>query len=71
MIATTSGPPELYDLSSDPNEEHNLYSPEDPRAAGLSRRLDAWVQSMPRENVRPGALDPATRERLKSLGYAQ
>jgi arylsulfatase A-like enzyme len=71
LISSTSGPPELYDLNADPGEEHNLYSPGDPRALELTRRLDSWVASMPRRSVRTKTLDPATRERLKSLGYVQ
>jgi arylsulfatase A-like enzyme len=71
LITSTNSPPELYNLSNDPKEERNLYSPDDPRAADLKRRLDAWVQSMPHDNARPATLDSATRERLKSLGYVQ
>jgi arylsulfatase A-like enzyme len=71
LVTSTNGPPELYDVSKDPKEEHNLYSPDDPRAADLSRQLDAWVQTMPRQNARPAAPDPAVWERLKSLGYVQ
>ncbi|HLH41456.1 MAG TPA: sulfatase [Bryobacteraceae bacterium] len=71
LIASTTGPPELYDLAADPNEERDLYSAGDPRAADLLHRLDAWAQTMPHENARPAALDPGVRERLKSLGYVQ
>jgi arylsulfatase A-like enzyme len=71
LISSTSGPTELYDLNADPGEEHNLYSSGDPRAVELSRRLESWVASMPHGKVRTKRLDPATRERLKSLGYVQ
>jgi arylsulfatase A-like enzyme len=71
LIASTSGPPELYDLATDPNEERNLFSPGDPRAVELSRQLDAWIASAPHRNAKPQTIDPSTWERLKSLGYVQ
>lgn len=71
LITWTQGPPELYDLASDPEEKHNLYSPENAQAKELSQRLDAWVATIPRQKTSPSKLDPATRERLKSLGYVQ
>jgi arylsulfatase A-like enzyme/Flp pilus assembly protein TadD len=64
--------PELYDLSKDPEELHNLYA--DKRA--VSDQLSAKLAAIIREYT-PGQeladktpLDPALMERLKSLGYA-
>ncbi|MGE5207660.1 MAG: sulfatase-like hydrolase/transferase [Chlamydiota bacterium] len=64
--------PELYDLSTDPGELHNLYTEKPAIAQELKSQLDAMekkytagtqqAQSMP--------LDPVLMERLKSLGYA-
>lgn len=36
------GEPELYDLASDPNEEHNLAAERKPTVERLKARLDAW-----------------------------
>jgi arylsulfatase A-like enzyme len=71
LITWTAGPPELYDLTSDPEEKHNIYQPDDQRAKDLSQRLDAWVASMPASKAAPFQLDSATKERLRSLGYVQ
>jgi arylsulfatase A-like enzyme/Flp pilus assembly protein TadD len=64
--------PELYDISADPGELHNLYAQKPAIAQELKSQLDAMekrytagaqqAQSMP--------LDPVLMERLKSLGYA-
>jgi arylsulfatase A-like enzyme len=70
LITWTQGPPELYDLASDPEEQRNLYSPSNTQARELSQRLDAWVATVP-QRTSPSKLDPVTRERLKSLGYVQ
>jgi arylsulfatase A-like enzyme len=71
LITWTAGPPEIYDLESDPGEEHNLYHPGDPRATALADRLATWEKTMPRQKTQPGQLDKSTLERLKSLGYVQ
>jgi arylsulfatase A-like enzyme len=67
----TVGPPELYDLSVDPGEEHNLYTPGNPRAAALLSRLASWTASIPRLPDDPPKPHTIDIERLKSLGYAQ
>jgi arylsulfatase A-like enzyme len=67
----TDGPPEFYDLAVDPGEEHNLYSPHDPRVIDLAKRLETWVGSIPKEKLQRQNLDKSTLERLKSLGYVQ
>lgn len=57
--------PELYDLASDPHEQHNLFA-DDRRAAGELR------QSLPAENPWPPRQGKSTTEeqnRLRSLGY--
>jgi arylsulfatase A-like enzyme/Flp pilus assembly protein TadD len=64
--------PELYDLTRDPGERNNLYAAEGPRAAALrSRLLDTMGGSMETAVVADGTakLDPATLQRLASLGY--
>jgi arylsulfatase A-like enzyme len=71
LITWSAGPPEFYDLASDPHEEHNLYQVGDPRIADLSGHLDSWVASAPRQRTNPARPDQSTVERLKSLGYVQ
>ena len=70
LIAWTSGPSELYDLATDPTEQHNIYHLDDPRATKLSDRLRHWVSTMPPRKA-PTKIDRSTAERLKSLGYIQ
>jgi arylsulfatase A-like enzyme len=57
LITWTQGPPELYDLASDPGEEHNLYQPGDPRAEGLLHSLANWETDAPPPAVAPSTLD--------------
>jgi len=65
----------LYDLESDPGETSNLLegpvSPERERAAaGLDRELRDHLAAQ-RPDSRPEAIDPATVERLRQLGYVE
>jgi arylsulfatase A-like enzyme len=71
LITWTEGPPELYDLATDPDETHNQYRNGDPRAVALSNRLAAWLAKSPRNLDQPGKADRDSVEKLKSLGYAQ
>jgi arylsulfatase A-like enzyme len=71
LIAWTAGPSEMYDLSADPEEKHNLYSPGDPRAVELNERLSKWVASAPPLKRNAGKADKSAIERLRSLGYTQ
>ena len=71
LIAWTEGPPELYDLATDPDEIHNLYRVDDPHAKALADRLSAWVAAAPRHFDEPSKLNNGSLEKLKSLGYAQ
>jgi arylsulfatase A-like enzyme/Tfp pilus assembly protein PilF len=62
--------PELYDLSSDPDEQRNLIDEEPDRAAVLHEALMSMLGSGERED--PGEEQPPdaeTLERLESLGY--
>ena len=64
--------PELYDLTADPAETHNLYSEKKAVAGELQSRLNTLVRqySADQELAEKTGLDPALMERLKSLGYA-
>jgi arylsulfatase A-like enzyme len=71
LITWTAGPPELYDLAQDPQELHNLYASDDPRAIDLTQRIEKWAAAMPRQNLQPTKLDKSAAEKLRSLGYVQ
>ena len=71
LITSKVEAPELYNIMSDPQEEHNLYSKDDPTGTELLRHLDTWVAVRPRLQGPARKLDPASVERLKSLGYVQ
>jgi tetratricopeptide (TPR) repeat protein len=64
--------PELYDLSTDPGETHNLYPEKKAVGEELHARLTALIHqySADHEMAEKTGLDPALMERLKSLGYA-
>ncbi|TDI23442.1 MAG: tetratricopeptide repeat protein [Acidobacteria bacterium] len=67
--------PELYNLAEDPAEQHNLYL-EQPATATALRATLADLQAAagagsddPLGDLRPAAMDAATRSRLEALGY--
>lgn len=71
LIASGDGSRELFNLSSDPREDHNLIQQGLPAAARLEAQLVEWRRSSSdRGNHSPG-LAPEAMERLKSLGYVQ
>lgn len=57
--------PELYDLSADPAERHNLAREERRVFAELRRALEEFDRSL----VRPQEVDSETQEKLAALGY--
>jgi len=72
LIESSLGKRELFDLSRDINEEHNLYKENDPGVLALSRMLQDWMRTVPpAASEKHGSIDSSTVERLKSLGYAQ
>ena len=64
--------PELYDLSKDPGEVHNLFAEKKAVAEEMRSKLTALIgeYSAGKEMAEKTGLDPALMERLKSLGYA-
>jgi arylsulfatase A-like enzyme/Tfp pilus assembly protein PilF len=64
--------PELYDLSKDSGETHNLFVEKKAVAEELRSRLASLVRQYTtgEELAQKTGLDPALMERLKSLGYA-
>jgi arylsulfatase A-like enzyme/Tfp pilus assembly protein PilF len=64
--------PELYDLTKDPDETHNLLTEKKAVAEEMRAKLVAMIRdySAGKELAEKTGLDPALMERLKSLGYA-
>ena len=65
---------ELFDLSADPGEQHDLLESALPaaveKAAGMRAQLQAWMDGERIESSDPD-LSPEARERLRALGYAE
>lgn len=64
---------ELYDLQTDPREQHDLYAPDSPIARLLVQRLQQW-NATPITGFRAGqpqkvTLTPRELQQLRSLGY--
>ena len=73
LVVSNTGKQELYDLSSDTAELHNLYSADVSLAARLEATLREWIGTIP-NNPGPRKLTVVERESmrlLKSLGYVQ
>jgi arylsulfatase A-like enzyme len=65
---------ELYDLRSDPDEQHNLVASEPEQARALRERLAAFVRPGARGSRPPDNRlreDPRMNELLERLGYAE
>src|SRR5271156_102185 len=64
--------PELYDLTNDPGELHNLFTEKKAVAEEMRAKLAGMIRdySAGKELAEKTGLDPALMERLKSLGYA-
>jgi arylsulfatase A-like enzyme/Tfp pilus assembly protein PilF len=64
--------PELYDLTKDPGELHNLFSEKSAVAGEMRAQLKSLIRdySAGKEMAEKTGLDPALMERLKALGYA-
>jgi arylsulfatase A-like enzyme len=67
-------PPELYDLSADPWEAHNLAAAKPSLVASLTADMEHQVRRRPVTNTQapggpPGTLPPDVEARLRALGY--
>src|ERR1700678_3012082 len=64
--------PELYDLTKDPGEVHNLFTDKSAVAEEMRAKLNGMIRdySACKEMAEKTGLDPALMERLKALGYA-
>jgi arylsulfatase A-like enzyme/Flp pilus assembly protein TadD len=63
--------PELYDISSDPGELHNLYVEKNAVSSEMRSQLTATVRqyTLDHEMAQKSTLDPQLADRLRSLGY--
>ena len=63
----------LFDLSLDPNEEHDLSATEPERAMELAQALDAALAKLRDARVEPGTalLGSEELDQLKALGYVE
>ena len=69
LILNLRGAAELYDLTSDPNESHNL-APGDRRAPQLAKLLQDWrAQTAAAAIGAHKKIDRETEDTLRSLGY--
>lgn len=60
----------LFDLTTDPGEQHNIFSEDHPKAKELLQLLaDHFAGERP--SVRQIDVDEKLREQLRSLGYIQ
>jgi arylsulfatase A-like enzyme/Flp pilus assembly protein TadD len=63
--------PELYDLTNDPDEVHNLLEAEPERFRSQARRLDAHIEAaLSDAREASHTVDAETLEKLGALGYA-
>jgi choline-sulfatase len=64
--------PELYDLTNDPGELHNLFNEKKAVSGEMRAKLVDMIReySAGKELAEKTGLDPALMERLKALGYA-
>ena len=61
--------PELYDLSSDPNELRNLYEQQRSKATAMSEQIATIRASSPPVSTKSPSPKPDTIDALRSLGY--
>jgi len=71
LVFSSDGRHELYDLAKDPGETTNMYGSGSASAAKLEEVAREWLKAAPKGTGGHGKLDPATIEKLRSLGYVQ
>jgi hypothetical protein len=79
LVETSKGDTLLYDLAADPREEHDVAASRPADLARMKTELASWAERLRLPAIdaidagapAPTELDPATRARLKALGYAE
>ena len=71
LMWNSKGRSALFDLAADPRENDNLIADQPEQAAELDRLMTEYLAAVPRsQGAQPvRAVDDATRDALKSLGY--
>jgi arylsulfatase A-like enzyme len=67
----TNGKLEFYDLSTDPDEHHNLSATQPEHAAMLSDHLAEWSKNLPAQSVQVKRVAPGIQRGLEGNGYIQ
>lgn len=62
---------ELFDLSEDPAEEHNLAADRPEQVARLRAAIEPWIRAGRSDPAANPRLDPGIREQLEALGYTE
>ena len=65
----TNGRQELFDLTRDPEEVHNLFATERERAAAIARHLAEWTALLPSQALEVKRVNPAIENTLRGNGY--
>jgi arylsulfatase A-like enzyme len=71
LIVSDKGRRELFDLSQDPSELHNLIARNLPEAEPLDAALRKWIGGIPVRTKQATPVSQQQRNRLKGLGYVQ
>jgi arylsulfatase A-like enzyme len=70
VMAYSGYPPELFEVASDPSEQHDLATTAPDRVARLEHDLEAITAARAApENAPASQIDPALAARLRALGY--
>ena len=69
MIKTSSGEVRLFDIATDPTEQHEIR--DEAELAELNAALTGWIRSTPPPQGPRPPLQPDQLRRLRSLGYLQ
>jgi arylsulfatase A-like enzyme len=60
---------ELYDLSQDPQENHNLFATQSELAGRLANHLQAWTNHLPNQSTEIKKVNPGIADTLRGNGY--
>jgi len=70
IFSPEKGRAELYDLETDPHEDHNLSGSHPQLAAEMTKKVESWHQSTnPYKPAQQPIISEETQKKLKALGY--